>query len=380
MARVVFEGVDKAFRGPFGETVQAVKRLCLTVEDRELVVLAGPSGCGKSTTLRLLAGLEDVTSGAITIGDRVVNNLPPQERGVAMVFQHHALYPHRTVFENLAFPLRLRRFSTAEIERRVRSTAETLELGPLLDRFPAGLSGGQRQRVAVGRAMVRQPKVLLLDEPLSDLDASLRLRLRIELRQLHERLGATTLYVTHDQAEAMTLGQRLAVMRDGAIQQVAEPLTVYRHPANVFVAGFVGSPPMNLFRGVIETDGAELLFRHAGANVGPGTPGFAIRIPAVRRRVLTAYVDRDLVLGLRPEAIVPSGRAVLGPGAVCAGARVDWVEPTGPETHVHGRIGGEPFTARWDPDSAPNAGECLSVWLDLDRACYFDAATGDAIG
>ncbi len=380
MAQVVFEGVSKTFPRPSGEAVRAVKDLCLTIHDGEIVVLAGPSGCGKSTTLRLLAGLEDPTSGTIAIDGRVVNAIEPRDRDVAMVFQNCALYPHLTVYENLAFPLLLRKRPRDEIERRVRATATTLELTRLLERMPDALSGGERQRVAVGRAMVRQPKVFLYDEPLSNLDAGLRLRMRVELKRLHEQLGTTTLYVTHDQVEAIAMGRRLAVMKDGAIQQAAEPLDVYRRPANLFVAQFIGSPPMNLFPGAIEMGGSGVMFRPAPPPQGDTPAGAPLPVARAHRAALSAYAGRPVVLGLRPEEIVFDGGLARGPDGVRVNARAEAVERLGAETHLHGSIGGIRFTARSGADCPLGPGQTVSVWLDLDRACYFDGASGRAIG
>src|SRR5438309_837290 len=263
MAQVVLKDLNKMY-----DDVHAVKDVNLNILDKEFVVLVGPSGCGKSTTLRMIAGLEEITSGEIQIGNRVVNDLPPKDRDIAMVFQNYALYPHMTVYENMAFGLKLRKYPKAEIQKRVRETAEILGIDPLLDRLPKGLSGGQRQRVAVGRAIVRQPKAFLFDEPLSNLDARMRVQMRMEISRLHQRLAATMVYVTHDQIEAMTMGDRIAVLKNGVVQQLAGPLELYRHPANLFVAGFIGAPPMNLFRGVLYGNSDGLHFCGNGSPVG----------------------------------------------------------------------------------------------------------------
>ncbi|PYK57877.1 MAG: sugar ABC transporter ATP-binding protein, partial [Verrucomicrobia bacterium] len=254
MARIVLDNVSKIFKGPKGEEVRAVNNVSLTIEDREFLVLVGPSGCGKSTTLRMMAGLEEVSRGTISIDGKVVNDVEPKDRDVAMVFQNYALYPHMTVYENMAFGLKLRRYPRAEIDLRVSQAAEILGITPLLDRLPRALSGGQRQRVAVGRAIVRQPKAFLFDEPLSNLDAQMRVQMRMELSRLHQRLAVTMVYVTHDQIEAMTMGNRIAVLKNGEVQQIAGPLELYRRPANLFVAGFIGAPSMNIFRGVLSGD------------------------------------------------------------------------------------------------------------------------------
>src|SRR5271154_1544580 len=260
MAQVLLENLSKVFPEKGGPGVAAVKRINLQIEDREFMVLVGPSGCGKSTTLRMIAGLEEITSGTISIGGRLVNDVLPKDRDIAMVFQNYALYPHMTVYENMAFGLKLRKLPKAEIEARVNETAAMLGLESLLKRRPKALSGGQRQRVALGRAIVRKPKVFLFDEPLSNLDAKMRVSTRTEISKLHGRLGATMIYVTHDQVEAMTMGDRICVMKDGHVMQVAAPLEIYNHPANLFVAGFIGSPPMNFFKGTIARNGGRLTF------------------------------------------------------------------------------------------------------------------------
>jgi ABC-type sugar transport system ATPase subunit len=346
MAEVVLENVCKAYDGG----ALAVDRFSLVIRDSEFLVLVGPSGCGKSTTLRMIAGLEEVTAGTIAIGGRCVNAVPPKDRDIAMVFQNYALYPHMTVYDNMAFGLRLRGIPRREIAERVRETADILGLGELLARLPKQLSGGQRQRVALGRAIVRQPKVFLFDEPLSNLDAKMRVEMRGELSRLHRRLNATMVYVTHDQVEAMTMGDRIVVMDRGAIQQAAPPLEVYRRPANLFVAGFIGTPPMNVIA-------------DAGA-VWPGLPGKA-------------------ALGFRPEALTAAGEAPGG-GRAEAGitlrGTVDIVEPMGAETFVQVVMdGGARFTARV-PGSWRGAPETRAAFaLDLRDAHFFDAETGAAL-
>jgi multiple sugar transport system ATP-binding protein len=374
MARVVLEHVDKVFKGPKGQAIHAVRDVCLAVEDQELVVLVGPSGCGKSTTLRLIAGLEEVSAGQISIGGHVVNNVAPQDRDVAMVFQNYALYPHMTVYENLAFGLQLRRSTKPEIDRRVQEVGQTLGLTPFLDRLPKALSGGQRQRVAVGRAIVRRPKVFLLDEPLSNLDANMRLQMRLELARLHRRLAATMIYVTHDQVEAMTLGERIAVMNEGRIQQAADPLTLYRAPANLFVAGFIGSPPMNCFRGLLDADHQGLVFREQ-----PGPPtGLALRVADEHLARLAPRAGRPVVLGLRPEDIVAERGNEPASGERCARATVELVEPTGPDTYLHLTTGGLSFVARVHPGRRVAVGDALNVCFHMAGAHYFDPATGQA--
>lgn len=291
MAQVTLQGVRKVYPNGF----EAVKTLSLDIADGEFVVLVGPSGCGKSTTLRLIAGLEELSGGQIAIGGRIVNNIHPKDRDIAMVFQNYALYPHMTVYKNMAFALKMRGVAKPEIERRVNEAAQMLGIQDLLDKKPRVLSGGQRQRVAVGRAIVREPKAFLFDEPLSNLDAKLRVSTRAELKGLHQRLKTTTVYVTHDQEEAMTLGDRIVVMSKGLIQQAGPPLEVYRNPANRFVAGFVGTPPMNFLDGTIAREGTGLAFAVGGSG------GVSIPIPSFRVGALAKYAGSPLVLGVRPH-------------------------------------------------------------------------------
>jgi multiple sugar transport system ATP-binding protein len=363
MARIHLDKLTKVFPGG----VRAVDGVDLAIADREFVVLVGPSGCGKSTTLRMIAGLEDVTAGTIRIGDRVVNDVPPQERDVAVVFQNYALYPHLTVFGNLAFALRLRRVAKDEIHRRVVETARLLEIEHLLDRKPRALSGGQRQRVALGRAIVRRPAAFLLDEPLSNLDAQLRVSTRAELKRLHRAVRTTTVYVTHDQEEAMSLGDRVVVMKDGVVQQADSPLETYLRPVNRFVAGFIGSPPMNFFHGAILHDGATFFFEErapsgsphsasaagrAGApcvaglktaplsasNLTPGLEGFTLTLPPHLCELLGGHVGRAVVLGIRPEHLALRVVADASPesgGANVIRANVNVVELLGRDMDVY---------------------------------------------
>src|SRR4051794_36232561 len=289
MAKVLIRDLNKKY-----DDVHAVKNVNLEIRDREFVVLVGPSGCGKTTTLRMVAGLEDITSGEVSIDGRVVNDLPPMDRDIAMVFQNYALYPHMSVHDNMAFGLKMRKFERPEIERRVRQAAEILGIQALLARKPRQLSGGQRQRVALGRAIVRNPRVFLFDEPLSNLDAALRVQMRVELKRLHERLSTTAIYVTHDQVEAMTLGDRVVVMKDGVVQQVGEPLQLYGKPANRFVASFIGSPAMNF---------ADVTISDSSQGWWAETTGFRIRIPPSRIEALRAHAGEKIVLGVRPEAL-----------------------------------------------------------------------------
>jgi ABC-type sugar transport system ATPase subunit len=349
---VTFERVVKRF-GP----VVAVRGIDLTVADGECLVLLGPSGCGKTTLLRLLAGLDQVDEGRMLIGDRVVNDLPPAERNVAMVFQNYALYPHLTVFENIAFPLRARRTPSVEIDRRVRDTLGRLELAPLLDRRPAQLSGGQQQRVALARAIVRQPSVYLMDEPLSNLDAQLRAQTRAELKRLQQDLRTTTLYVTHDQAEAMTLGDRIALFRAGAIEQIGAPLDLYRQPANTFVASFVGHPPMNLWPA---TGGVSGGLRAAGLDI----PRSAATSPGI-----------DLLAGVRAEDV----RLFTTPQPGAAQARVLVVEPMGNETLVTMESAGARIVARGTADLAVSAEGTLWFAVAPEKVVLFAASTGEKL-
>jgi len=375
MARVVLENVSKIFKGPKREPVYAVRQARLSIEDREFVVLVGPSGCGKSTTLRMIAGLEEIDEGTISIDGTVVNKVEPKDRDIAMVFQNYALYPHMTVFENMAFGLKLRKFPKAEIQQRVNETAELLGLGPYLDRLPKALSGGQRQRVAVGRAIVRKPKVFLFDEPLSNLDAQMRVQMRTEISKLHQRLGATMIYVTHDQVEAMTMGDRIVVMKDGVIQQVADPLTLYSQPANLFVAGFIGSPPMNALRGTLVEQGGALWF----SEQNPGSPLLAA-LTEQQREKLSSFVGREVVLGLRPEHILDGAQRGATPYGSEVSATVEVVEPMGAETFLHLSTGAHTFIVRAAADARPQANSRLTMLFDMSRAHFFDAKTGQGIG
>ncbi len=335
------------------------------IADGELLVLVGPSGCGKSTLLRMIAGLESITSGTLRIGGRVVNTLPPRERDIAMVFQNYALYPHMTVAGNLAFGLQLRGTPRGEIRRRVEQAAAMLDLGDLLERRPAQLSGGQRQRVALGRALVRQPAVFLLDEPLSNLDARLRLATRIQIAQLHRRLGTTMVYVTHDQVEAMTLGQRIVVMEAGEIRQIDVPMALYRRPANVFVAGFIGSPAMNLLQGKVDASGAGLELAGAMLPIAGALPA--------------AAPGTSLIAGLRPEDLALQGTAGTA-GRATLRARLELVEPVGNETFLHLRYGSAALTARIPPQDVPTPGSDVTLAFRPERLHLFDAASGARLG
>jgi multiple sugar transport system ATP-binding protein len=401
MARVDLEKITKIFPG----NVRAVDGIDLAIKDQEFIVLVGPSGCGKSTTLRMVAGLEEITSGTIRIGQRVVNDVPPKDRDIAMVFQNYALYPHMTVYKNMAFGLKLRRMPKDQIQQRVMQAAKILDIEHLLDRKPKALSGGQRQRVAVGRAIVREPAAFLFDEPLSNLDAKLRVTTRAELKRLHQRLKTTTIYVTHDQEEAMTLGDRIVVMKDGVIQQADTPLRTYNCPNNRFVAGFIGMPPMNFFDGAIKAEGGRLVFEEgrlenakvaSGAGAGNGKPrsdepvvmigeltlpggGFRLDVPEHLRERLEGVVGRHVVLGIRPEHF--HLRAVDGPAGSSMALNVQFnvVEPLGNDMdiymstslhpHVVGRVEAQ--------QTGLEASSQMTVFVDLRKIHFFEpGATG----
>jgi multiple sugar transport system ATP-binding protein len=372
MARVSIQNLHKFFKGLKGEPVVAVRDVSLIVEDKELVVLVGPSGCGKTTTLRMIAGLEDIDRGTIAIDGRVVNEVPPKDRDIAMVFQNYALYPHMTVYENLAFGLKLRKFPRPEIGRRVNEAAETLGLTHLLDRLPKALSGGQRQRVAVGRAIVRKPKVFLFDEPLSNLDAPMRAQMRVEITKLHRRLAVTMVYVTHDQVEAMTMGDRVVVMKEGMIQQVAGPMTLYREPSNLFVAGFIGSPPMNFFGGTIRRSGDGLGFEERRPPPAIQTGPFTLRLDETEATKLTGYVDREIVFGLRPEDVQDAAEAASSPTGRRVSALVEAVEPLGAQTHLHLTTSTHAFVARVAAGASHEPGSRVSLVFAPGKGHFFD--------
>jgi len=375
MAQVVLDHLTKVFQGPGGERVRAVDNLSLVVEDKELVVLVGPSGCGKTTTLRLIAGLEDPTAGTISVNGQVVNALSPRDRDIAMVFQSYALYPHMSVYENMAFGLKLRHCPRSEIDKRVRDASQILDLTACLDRKPDALSGGQRQRVALGRAIVRQPKLFLLDEPLSNLDAQTRLQMRNEIARLHTRLAATMIYVTHDQVEALTLGHRVAVVKAGVIQQVADPMTLYRHPANLFVAGFIGSPPMNFFNGTLLAKGNALFFQEQTAG-SPAVPKpMILQLDDASTPPLRPYVGQSVVLGLRPEDIVLDLPPPETPLGRTAEAVVEIVQPLGSETYLHLAGHAHSFVARVRATDHFDVSQQVSLAFDVHRAHFFDPAS-----
>jgi multiple sugar transport system ATP-binding protein len=368
MARVILTNVDKIYEGD----VKVVDRLSLDIRDGEFIVLVGPSGCGKSTTLRMIAGLEDISGGTIQIGERVVNDVPPKDRDVAMVFQSYALYPHMTVAENMAFALKLRRLPRAEIAERVQRAAGILGIGELLGRKPRSLSGGQRQRVALGRAIVRDPQCFLFDEPLSNLDAKLRVGMRAEIKRLHLRLGSTTVYVTHDQEEAMTLGDRVVVMKDGLIQQSGTALEIYHQPVNRFVAGFLGSPQMNFFQGRLVEEAGELWF-----DEGSGR----LPVPAWARAQLGAPRARDVVLGVRPEALSHAENARPEIGRNLLTMRVSLVQPLGDRMNVHLGTGKhDNVVAQVGADARFRPGDAVPICVDMKRAHFFDLGdTGAAL-
>ena len=364
MSNVSIQKLNKYYDNGF----HAVKDVDLEIRDKEFMVLVGPSGCGKTTTLRMVAGLEEISSGEIRIGEQMVNELPPMDRNIAMVFQNYALYPHKSVFDNMAFGLQMRKYAKDEIEKRVREAAGILGIESLLERKPRQLSGGQRQRVAVGRAIVRHPEVFLFDEPLSNLDAKLRVQMRVELKRLHERLETTAIYVTHDQVEAMTLGDRVVVMKDGWVQQVGEPLELYGRPANRFVAGFIGSPAMN-FVDVKIAQGETALWAEA--------QGLRIKVPQELQERVRPHTGKPAVLGVRPEALHLANGA--DPAEYTFDTSVDVVEPLGNEILLNFRVGAAPMVARVDPGIRVKVHENLRLALDPARVHFFDARTEGAL-
>jgi multiple sugar transport system ATP-binding protein len=359
MGRVLLEHVSKRF-----DTTVAVNDLTLDVRDEEFLVLVGPSGCGKTTALRLIAGLEDASSGSIFIGDRLVNGLAPRDRDIAMVFQSYALYPHMSVYDNLAFGLKLHHVPKPEIERRVNEAAKTLGLEALLKRKPRQLSGGQRQRVALGRAIVREPQAFLMDEPLSNLDAKLRVETRAQISKLHQRLRTTTVYVTHDQVEAMTMGDRIAVMKDGVLQQLDTPQGIYDRPANMFVAGFIGSPAMNMLSLRVESSGEGVTLR---------SDALSLPVPGSLRDLLRPLTGRQVIAGIRPEDLheARGERADLAP----VPAQVEVVEPLGSDAYLHVQAAGTPMIARVSGRTTSHPGDAITLWLDTQRLHVFDPAT-----
>jgi multiple sugar transport system ATP-binding protein len=365
MASVTFDHVTKEFG-----SVIAVNDLNLQIADKEFLVFVGPSGCGKTTALRMLAGLEEITKGQIQISDRVVNDVPPKDRDIAMVFQSYALYPHMTVYDNLAFGLKLRKTPKVEIKRRVQEAADILGIGEFLTRKPRQLSGGQRQRVAVGRAIVREPKVFLFDEPLSNLDAKLRSSMRTEITKLHQRLQTTFIYVTHDQMEAMTMASRIAVINKGMLQQVDTPQTLYDNPDNMFVAGFIGSPAMNFFKATLHKDGDQMLV-DAGA--------FSVKVPADRNKIFQPFVDKPVVFGIRPEDIYNPAFVPTGIHAATAEGKVDVTELMGNEIFLYLMMGSNNIVARVDPRTDFHVGDKVQLSFNMDKCHLFDPDTEKAI-
>jgi multiple sugar transport system ATP-binding protein len=354
----------------FPPDVRAVDDITLEVPDKEFLVLVGPSGCGKSTTLRLIAGLEEATKGDIFIDDKLVNAVPPKNRDIAMVFQNYALYPHMTVYKNMAFGLKLRRMPKMEIDRRVKEAADILGIRHLLDRKPKALSGGERQRVAVGRAIVRKPKVFLFDEPLSNLDAKLRVQMRAELSKLHHRLQTTMIYVTHDQVEAMTMGDRIVVLKDGLVQQIDNPINLYDHPATIFVAGFIGSPPMNFFEGTIESENGSLLFNEGR---------FKVRVSEPHREKVSPYANKKIVFGIRPEDISPRGEVGGGTAGREVASMIEVVEPMGSEVYLYLNTGMNSYIARVKSHPKSGVQQRVDMVFNMDKARFFDPESEKAL-
>ncbi|PIQ85354.1 MAG: glycerol-3-phosphate ABC transporter ATP-binding protein [Candidatus Omnitrophica bacterium CG11_big_fil_rev_8_21_14_0_20_45_26] len=366
MARVTLQDVTKIF----SDSIVAVNQVNLEINDKEFMVLVGPSGCGKSTTLRMVAGLEEISKGKIFIDDEFVNHTPAKNRDIAMVFQNYALYPHMNIYENMAFGLKLRRFPKKEIDRRVHEAAEILGLSDRIKRKPKELSGGERQRVAVGRAIVRKPKVFLFDEPLSNLDAKLRVQMRAEIKKLHNRLQSTMIYVTHDQVEALTLGDRIVVMKDGLVQQVDSPISLYSTPKNKFVAGFIGSPPMNFFTGSIVARNGDLFFRDKG---------IMLKTLKQHQPALKRFVDQNITFGIRPEDIYDKLFAQDASEEFMVTATVELVEPMGAEIFIYFTIGRNNFIARVSNQDTAVANQDVQVVFDMSKAHFFDAKSGNTI-
>ncbi len=371
MATVAIKSVHKVFEGG----VQAVSDFTLDIDDKEFIVLVGPSGCGKTTTLRMVAGLEEITEGEVYIGDKLMNDVAPKDRDIAMVFQSYALYPHMTVYDNMAFGLKLRKMPKTEINQRVQEAAAVLGITPLLERKPKALSGGQRQRVALGRAIVREPKVFLMDEPLSNLDAKLRVQMRTEITKLHQKLATTFIYVTHDQTEAMTMGTRIVVMRDGYIQQVDSPQNLYDWPNNLFVGGFIGTPPMNFFE--------NTLIEKRGNDLYAVIDGTSLKIPAERAAMLKdeSFIGKKIHLGIRPENIHDEAELLKKFKDSIIEADVEVIELMGSETYLYLKIGNkeETITARVEPRSPSRTGDVIKVAFDMGTVQFFDPETEESL-
>jgi len=366
MARVVLKRATKIYPGG----VIGAKDINLEVADKEFCVLVGPSGCGKSTTLRMIAGLEEVTEGEIFIDDKLVNDIPPKNRDIAMVFQNYALYPHMTAYENMAFALKLRGYPKEEIKLRVEEAADILGIKSLLNRRPKGLSGGERQRVAVGRAIVRKPKVFLFDEPLSNLDAKMRVQMRTELIKLHDRLQATMIYVTHDQVEAMTMGDRIAVLKDGIIHQVADPITLYDQPTNKFVAGFIGTPPMNFME-------CQVVRKNTGIYIDEGN--YEVKVSKRMESALGPYANKEVIFGIRPEDIYDKLYSSGATGDNTISSTVEVVEPMGAEKLLHLTTGKNSFIARVSSHNKAKVNQDIEMVFDMDKIHIFDMETERAI-
>ena len=374
MAGLTLKGIYKKYPGG----VVAVSDVNLEIRDKEFIVLVGPSGCGKSTTLRMIAGLEEISEGELYIGDRLVNDIAPKDRDIAMVFQNYALYPHMTVFDNMAFGLKLRKVPKEEIERKVNEAAKILDLTHLLDRKPKAMSGGQRQRVALGRAIVRSPKVFLLDEPLSNLDAKLRAQMRTEIAKIHKKLGTTFIYVTHDQTEAMTMGDRIVCMKDGFVQQVDTPQALYENPINKFVAGFLGSPQMNFIDATLKEEYGQFIVEFGGDGV-KGTR-YQIIVPESKvNEELNHYVGKEIILGVRPESIHDEEMYLSNASTGVIDANVEITELMGAETYLYLVCEGIPLTARVSPRSTARSGDEIKVAIDPNRIHIFDKETEKAI-
>ncbi|WP_173386925.1 ABC transporter ATP-binding protein [Ruminococcus flavefaciens] len=374
MAGLTLKGIYKKYPGG----VVAVSDVNLEIRDKEFIVLVGPSGCGKSTTLRMIAGLEEISEGELYIGDRLVNDIAPKDRDIAMVFQNYALYPHMTVFDNMAFGLKLRKVPKAEIERKVNEAAKILDLTHLLDRKPKAMSGGQRQRVALGRAIVRSPKVFLLDEPLSNLDAKLRAQMRTEIAKIHKKLGTTFIYVTHDQTEAMTMGDRIVCMKDGFVQQIDTPQNLYENPVNKFVAGFLGSPQMNFIDAELKEEYGQFIVEF-GATNGRGNR-YQIIVPESKvNEDLGNYVGKEIILGVRPESIHDEEMYLSNASTGVIDANVEITEMMGAETYLYLLCESIPLTARVSPRSTARPGDDIKVAIDPNRIHIFDKETEKAI-
>lgn len=374
MATVTLQNIVKKYRDKTGEFL-AVKSINLDIRDQEFMVLVGPSGCGKSTTLRMVAGLEEISDGSLYIDGKLINNIAPKDRDIAMVFQNYALYPHMSVYDNMAFGLKLMKYPKTEIKKRVMDASSILGLDALLDRKPKALSGGQRQRVALGRAIVRKPKVFLFDEPLSNLDAKMRVQMRAEIAKLHANVKTTMIYVTHDQIEAMTMGDRITVMKDGNIMQVDEPIQLYNHPANMFVAGFIGSPAMNFIRGKVEKQGEKTVFIEKNTKANP----FKLTFVDELAKRATPYLGREVVLGIRPENLENCTHSGTNSPETSFETNVDFSEPIGAETYLYLNTGEHPIIARVDTTVRIAINEKILLGVDLKKVHLFDPETEKVI-